>query len=292
MKLPWNNEKQKKIEQLESKIQDLEKEKDKLENQYEAEKDRRSKLSRDKQEAEEKLNRLQDKLEGLKGEKVEESEEDRSEMESIGFEEAYGLFKKLSTVKSEKEDLVTVYCPGRFEDFDRRKDLKNSVDKDVFENLSGRKSFIAFVDRDLGSWIIETRPFFSESMSISESFDCSEALEFIEGRKYWVLVAAGDTKIFRESEGVLEEIEHLKSRVDRKHSKGGFSQGRFERKRDEQINQHISEVKEFVEDLEDETFLLGDTRFCEEIPGKRLGGFDPNKGGPEQFYGFRLLNFS
>lgn len=292
MKLPWNNEKQQRIEQLESKIEQLEEQREKLENQYEAEKDRRSKLSRDKQEAEEKLNRLQDKLEGLKGEKVEESEEDKTEMASTSFKEAYGLFKKLSTVESEEEDLVTVYCPGRFEDFDRKKDLKNSVDKEVFEKLSGSKSFIAFVDRDLGTWVIETRPFFSESMSISDSFDCSKVLDFIQKEKYWALVAAGDTKIFRESEGHLGEIEHLKSRVNRKHSKGGFSQGRFERKRDEQIDQHLSEVKEFVEDLDAEVFLLGDTRFCEEVPGKRLGGFDPNEGGAEQFYGFRLLNFS
>lgn len=291
MKLPWNRKNEERIQELEEKIEELEKEKQKLENQYKAEKDRRSKLSRKKQEAEEKTNRLKDKLEGLKGEKEEIEEEETEGLEGISFEHGYSLLKKLSTVNDEKEELVTVYCPGKFGKFDRRKDMKNSVGKEAFNELSSRKSFAAFMDEDLGNWLLETRPFFGEKMVISESFDISEFLEFIEREKFWVLLSAGNTKIYSEESGEFEEVEHLKSRIEEKHSKGGFSQGRFERKRKEQISQYLDQVREFVEGLGGEVFLLGDQRFCEEVPGKRLGGFDPNRGRPEQFYGFRLKKF-
>lgn len=291
MKLPWNRKNKERINELEDKIEKLETEKQKLENQYEAEKDRRSKLSRKKQEAEEKANRLRDKVQGLKGEKEEVKDEQTEGLESISFEQGYRLLKKISTVQDEKQELVTVYCPGKFESFDRSKDLKNSVGKNSFNELSSRKSFAAFMDEDLGNWLFESRPFFGEKMVISENFDVQEFLQFIEGEKFWVLLSAGDTKIFREESGEFEEVEHLKSRIEKQHSKGGFSQGRFERKREEQISQYMDEVKEFVEGLEGEVFLLGDQRFCEEVPGKRLGGFDPNRSRPEQFYGFRLKKF-
>ncbi|MFB6175324.1 MAG: Vms1/Ankzf1 family peptidyl-tRNA hydrolase [Candidatus Nanohalobium sp.] len=292
MKLPWNTEeKDKEIQRLREKIGELEEEKMKLENQYQAEKERRSKLSSEKQEAQEKLNRLEDKLEGLKGEKKTEEEQEEQELQKIGFRKAFNLLKKLSTVSDKEEELVTVYCPRKFESFDRRKDLKNSVNREDFQQLSSRKSFAAFMDEDLGNWMLETRPFFTEKLEISGNFEASELLDFIEREKFWVLVSAGDTQIFTESSGEVKEVEHLKSRVEKKHSKGGFSQGRFERKREEQIQQHLDQVKEVVEGLSGEAFLLGDPRFCEEVPGRRLGGFDRNMSRPEQFYGFRLKRF-
>lgn len=291
MKLPWNNEKEERIQQLEEKLEDLEEEKQKLENQYQAEKERRSKLSSEKQQAQEELNRLKDKVEGLKGEKNMDEEEKKEGLEDISFEQAYRLLQKISTIEDEREELVTVQCPRKFESFDRRKDLKNSIGKKEFQQLSGGESFTAFMDEDLGNWMLETRPFFGEKMVLSNSFDVSDLVQFIEKEKIWVLLAAGNTKILREEAGSIEEVETLKSRIEKQHSKGGFSQGRFERKREEQIEQYLGEVKEFVEDLEEDVFLLGDRRFCEEVPGKRLGGFDPNRGRPEQFYGFRLKKF-
>lgn len=291
MKLPWQNDNEEKIQELESKIEELKEEKESYRERYEAEKERRSELSTKKQEAEEKLNRLKDKLEGLKQEEKEEEEVETGKTEEISFSKAYSFLKKIDTIESEKEELVTVYCPEKFSGFSEEKSLKNSIDKGKFEELQQRKSFAAFLDDDLGAWMLETRPFFSEKLEISSNFDVSRLVDFIEKEKIWVLVSAGETEIFREEEGEFEEVETLKSRIEKKHSKGGFSQGRFERKREEQIEQHLNEVKEYVEGLDKDIYLLGDSRFCEEIPGKRLGGFDPNKSGVERFYGFRFLRF-
>ncbi|MFB6114906.1 MAG: Vms1/Ankzf1 family peptidyl-tRNA hydrolase [Candidatus Nanohalobium sp.] len=291
MKLPWQNDSQEKIQELEAKIEELKEEKESYRERFKAEKERRSKLSTEKQEAEEKLNRLKDKLEGLKQEENKEKEVETGKTEEISFKEAYSSLNKIDTIESSKEELVTVYCPGKFSGFSERKSLKNSIEKGKFEELQQRKSFAAFLDEELGAWMLETRPFFSEKLEISSDFEVSGLLEFIQKEKIWVLVSAGETEIFREEEGEFEEVETLKSRIEKKHSKGGFSQGRFERKREEQIEQHLDEVKEFVEGLEGDVYLLGESRLCEEIPGKRLGGFDPNKSGVERFYGFRFLRF-
>lgn len=292
MNLPWQNDKEEKIEELESRIKELEEENQSYRERFEAEKERRSKLSTEKQEAEEKLNRLEDKLEGLKKEDdTETEEEEKIGSEEISFSKAYSFLKKIDTVRSDEEGLVTVYCPEKFSGFSEEKSLKNSIDREKFRVLQQRRSFVAFLDEDMGAWMLEARPFFQEKLEIGRRFDVSGLVDFIESNKIWVLVSAGETKIFSEEQGEFEEVETLKSRIEKKHSKGGFSQGRFERKREEQIQQHLDDVKDVLEGLDGDLYLLGDSRFCEELPGKRLGGFDPNKSGAEKFYGFRFLRF-
>jgi chromosome segregation ATPase len=67
MKLPWKkkDERIKQLQsekkQLEDRIGELEDELESMEERYEAEKERRSELARKKQQAEEKLNRLEDR---------------------------------------------------------------------------------------------------------------------------------------------------------------------------------------------------------------------------------------
>ncbi|MFB6180644.1 MAG: Vms1/Ankzf1 family peptidyl-tRNA hydrolase [Candidatus Nanohalobium sp.] len=289
MRLPWNNkEKEEKIEELKEELEKTKEEKEKYRKRFQSEKERRSNLSREKQEAEEKLNKLQDKVEGLKqGETDEETvEEEELKGEDLSVERTVKSLEKLDSLNG--EGLVTVYCPGKISDFSELKELKNSVDREVFETFSSLEGFAAYVDKDLGCWILDSRPFFGEKLSIGESFDASAISSFIKKSKVWALVSAGDTKIFREKNGKVEEVETVKGRVDRKHSKGGFSQGRFERKREKQIQSHLDQVKEVVEGLEEEIYLLGDESLCKKIPGKYLGGFDPNTERPEQFYSFRL----
>ena len=132
-------------------------------------------------------------------------------------------------------------------------------------------------------------PFFKSKFVVEEFFDIADLLEFFNSEKHWVLVSAGKTKVLREESGRVEEVESVKSRVDREHSKGGFSQGRFERKRDEQIEKHVKQVKQVLEDFDEESlYVLGDKKLCDELPGSYLGGFDPNRKKPEQFYQFQL----
>lgn len=295
MKLPWENtELKEKIERMEASIEEKEEEVQKLENMLEAEKERRKKSAREKQKAEEELNRLKDRLRNLENQETDQSEEtgERPEMEKISFERTLSMLEKLDSVESREKDLVTIYSPSKIEDLEDLRGLKNSISNDQFSVIEGLKSFAGFLDQDTGNTVLETRPFFDSRFEVEEFFDARELLEFIRSEKTWVLVSAGNTKIFREESGEFEEIESVTSRVDRDHSKGGFSQGRFERKRDEQIEKHRKQVKEKLQDFDEENlYLLGTEKMCEELPGKFLGGFDPNRKRPEQFYRFQVIRF-
>lgn len=289
MKLPWRRWKEIEREKnrLEERVEELEQELERLEQRFDAESERRKKMAREKQEAEEELNRLRDRIRSFEDEEPVETDTG-GEPESIGFDRALRLIRKLGSIESPGEGLVTVYCPGRVEEVEDFKGLKNSVPEDDMSEMRGKESFIGFMDPDFHTLLLRTRPFFDGFWTLGNSFEVGEALEFISEDKTWVTVSAGETTVFREQGGEYEELERISSRVDRQHGKGGFSQDRFERKRSEQVENHLEEVEESLEGYSN-VYLLGDRRLCQELPGEHLGGFDPNKPKPEAFYGFQLI---
>ena len=294
MKLPWSSEeKQQRIQELEEKIQELKEERNRLSKKFQAEKNRRSKLASEKQEAEEQKNRLEDKLRNQeKTEKASEKKK-KSEWENLEFQEARNGLEKIKSVKSPEKDLVTVYSPGKISEMLDLKGLKNSLSSETYSKFSNEKNILAFVDDSFFGTVLRTRPFFQADWSLGKNFEAGKILEFIEKEKIWALVSANNTRIFRESEGKFEKIEEVKNRVEKKQKKGGFSQGRFERKREEQIQQHVDETREKLENLEeDEIFLLGEKKLCTDLRGDYLGGFDSSKpAGPDLFYSFQMKKF-
>lgn len=293
MKLPWNQ--QDKIQELEGRIETLQEEKAQLEqklekwkSKFEAEEERRSELSRKKQEAEEELKRLRTKLEQLEQKEGEEQEETEEKLEfrSLNMKEVKKTLEKIGTIQSGEKELVTVYSPGSVEDLSELTLLKNSVSKEKFSRIKQLDSFAAFIDPELGTFILKATPFFSEKVSVGKSFDTEELTAFIEKEKNWCLVSAGETLLYREENGSYEEVERVKTRVEKEHSKGGFSQGRFERKRNDQIDKHLKKTEKLLKDRE--AFILGNKQLCQDLEGKYVGGFDPNMKKPEQFYQFRL----
>lgn len=288
MKLPWGKEDE--LEQLRQEIEGLRDEKQSLEKRFEAEKERRSKLARQKQEAEEELNRLRDRLRSLESQDKEEEQDDETrDFEPADFSRVYRMLEKLDSLESPEEDLVTVFSPGKLSEVDDMKGLRNSVDQKQLRLVRQNESFTAFLEPDFLELILKTRPFFEPGWSLGDRFELSPLLEFIESEKTWVLVSAGETKIYREQAGEVREIGQVKTRVDSKHSSGGYSQTRFERKREEQVQEHLDQVSEALEEREN-IYLLGEKSLCKELPGEHLGGFDPNLGHPEVFYSFQLLS--
>jgi hypothetical protein len=295
VRLPWQlkselEEKEQKIEELENSIEELEEQKNSWKDRFEAEKERRSKLSREKQDAEEERNRLREKLDTETGQEETERVEDSGEFKDLSFNEARQVLHRISSMNSSDDELVTVYSPGKVEDVSDLRTLKNSVSKKQYSVLEDNNSFAAFSDPVLGVFMLKMKPFFSDRVSVSDSFMVQDLLDFIGKKKYWCLVSAGETEIFREENGEYEQVERVKNRVNSEHKKGGFSQGRFERKREEQIDQHVEQVQEALEGYE-EVFLIGEKKLCKKLEGEYLGGFDPNRKKPGQFYGFRFQTF-
>lgn len=286
---PWNSDREKedRIQKLEEKLEKAGEEKEKWENRFEAEKERRSKLSKEKQEAEEKINRLKDKLEGLNSseEKKEvEDGEEKSEKKDLNFGEARKVIPKLASIESSEEDLVTVYHTGDADDFDDLRGLKNSITGEQFNSISDPGIYL-FDEDQVFDIFMDCRPFFDAEWRSGGGFSLARVSEFMEQEKIWAKVSAGNSKVFRESNGGLELVEHVKDRVNRQHRSGGFSQGRFERKRDEQIEGHLENLREVLPD-EEQVFLVGERDLCMDLPGEYLGGFDPNRSDLEALYGF------
>jgi predicted RNase H-like nuclease (RuvC/YqgF family) len=290
MKLPWQSksELRDRVKELEQELDKLRDEKQSLEERFESEQERRKKLSRQKQEAEEELNRLKDRLESADSSEDTDEEEEDSEFEEISFREFRESLEKLDTMRSEARELVTVYSQGELADHQDVSGVKNSLPGSKFEKLSSKSGLVVFSDSQLGEFCFRARPFFQDRLEVDTGFHTGELLEFFETEKHWALVSRGNTRIYRESGGDFEEVEHVKDRVNRQHGKGGFSQSRFERKRDEQVEQHLEKVEEELEGLEN-LYLLGEEGLCNDLPGERLGGFDPNSSPPEVFYQPRKL---
>lgn len=293
MKLPWRkiSELENEKEELEASISEKQEQIEKLQDMLEAEKDRRSKLAREKQEAEEKLNHLRDKIEGLKTDQQDEEDETGSEFKSISIEDFKDSLDKLGSFKSDKKDFLTVYSPGKLSNHQDISDIRNSIPEEELRPLLNQENLLIFYDRNLGVFCFKLRAFFDERFEVSNMFYTGEIVDFVKKEKYWALVSRGESKVFSESDGDYEEIERITDRVNSQHGKGGFSQGRFERKRDEQVDQHLDNVEQKLEGLEN-LYLLGDKALCKELPGNHLGGFDPNSSIIQNFYRPRRLKNS
>lgn len=288
MQLPWKkqeriDELEEEIERLKQQIDELKEEKKSYKERFQAEKERRSELSRKKQEAEKELKKLKQRSREALDEKPDEDDEPAS-AENISLQKAKRILAKLEDYNSPEEDLVTVYTPGKLGKLADTQGLKNSISRKEYEFISDEE-FVGFVDPDLVQVKLKTRPFFSPKWSRGDSFRVEELIEFIEEEKQWAVVSAGETQIIREKNGEILERDEVGTRVDRKQKKGGFSQGRFERKRQEQIDEHLKQVKEKISE---NTLLVGEERLCKELSGEFLGGFDDSRNFVDALYGFLL----
>lgn len=293
MKLPWQDssrqELKERIEDLRNRLRKAEESRDSWKKRYEAEEERRAGLAREKQEAEKKIKKLEQKLESNSDNPIETEDSSKIEMEALKFEEGLNLLEKLSTVESNEEDMLTVKFLGDVRDLEDFRGLKNVTSQNLLDQLYGLENMVVFHDGSTVSVGLGSRPFFEEGWSLSPSFSTDGLLEFIESNKTWVVISAGRTRILEEDTGEFTVLEEVKSRVDRRHSQGGFSQSRFERKREKQIQEHVEEVEERLE--AEEFYVIGNRQMASELGGTYLGGYDSNRELRDELYKFRLARF-
>lgn len=278
-----------KLDKLYRKVDKVEENLERSNKRYKAERKRRSKLSKQKQEVEKENSKLKNKIQSLKDEDNAIKHEKSFETREITFERCHSFLKKIKQIKSDKKDLVTIYSENKVAKHPKVKDIKNSISKNNFNRLNNVSNSISFFDNSLINFTITCRPFFDNTLVVDKKFAAERILQFINKNKTWVLVSSGESEIYKEKGGSWEKENIVKSRVDRKHSKGGFSQGRFENKRDKQIDEHVKKLNKELQEKE-EIYLLGDKRVCKQVEGVYLGGFDKSQGlGANTFYNFHRL---
>ncbi|MDD3043388.1 MAG: Vms1/Ankzf1 family peptidyl-tRNA hydrolase [Methanosarcinaceae archaeon] len=261
--------------------------------------EKREKLARDavadKQEAESRLNQelvrmqtLTHELESLRVEASEKFEFRGFETLSLAAMRTY-LFKIASfrgggPPSSSAEELLTVYLPpaSRLSDVlpERLLDKLSENTCVLLEKLDSETGLILFHDihRMISEAIVPPLPINGGAWYLKDSFETSGLEKGLDAdyRMLVLLLHAGESFVgFAPDHHSFENEELVRSSVKEKHTKGGFSQRRFERLREEDIAHHLEKVMEAVnrilearEDI-DCVIMSGDLQLMREVE-KRL----------------------
>ena len=230
--------------ELKDRIEELEEEKRHLERRATAEEERRSEAARKRQEAEAEVNRLEDRIEGL---------EERVERLS-GSDDAAVSFRGTETLRGARRDEVLARLDAVTTDAEGALTamVHDDVPDPVRDALGERAALVrraapclVCVD-DAGLVEVALAPPTPPASFASwgESFRLDRSW-FAPTEPTWVAVVRSDRFALGVYDGErVEHVAEIESDVQADHSKGGFSQARFERRRDQQIDDHLDRARE------------------------------------------------
>jgi peptide subunit release factor 1 (eRF1) len=257
--------------ELKARIEELEEEKRRLEAQRDAESERRSEAVTARQEAEERVNRLEDRIAELEG-RVERLGGDDADLDFRGVETLRGsrlddVLSRLRSVDAGREGALTASVAS-----DDAADLPDPVR----EALGDRASLVAeaapclaYAD-DAGLVSVALAPPLPPEpfAEWGDGFEVPETAFRPTGRFGFALVRADLFAYGEYDGGAFESAAGFESDVMNRHSKGGFSQARFERRREDQIDEHLDRCREAIREREpDRLVVVGDRRAVRELRG-------------------------
>jgi peptide subunit release factor 1 (eRF1) len=234
---------------LKERIEELEAKRDGLDAQVESAKESRAEAVSARQEAEREVNRLEDRVTELE-DRLARAEGDEHELTFRHEERAYGgrvsaIAERLQSVETNREGALTAFVADG-----------NAVPDELREVLGDRTPLVArsapclVCADDAGlvatalSLPIEPGPF----TEWSDSFRVESEWLQPTGRLCFALVRSDRFAVGVYEDGERVDFSGFESDVMDEHSKGGFSQDRFERRRDAQIDEHLEKAAESLED--------------------------------------------
>ena len=259
--------------ELKERIEALKEERERLEARLEAESERRADAVSAKQSAEERINRLQDRIADLEGQL--DSEPDAVE---IGFrreETARGdrveaVYDRIDSFQGRPESVLTAY-------------VEDAVPDNVRSVLGERASLVSraapclVCADDAGVLAAALRPPLApEPFCAWDSTPRIERSWLRPTGRFALALVRSDTFALGVYEGDERvSFEGFESNVKSDHSKGGFSQSRFERIRDEQIRNHVERCEEALEAVDaDRSYVVGDRRLVGEFDADATAAVD------------------
>ena len=245
---------------LKERVEELEEEKRHLERQLDAEQERRADAVSDRQAAEERVNHLEDRVTELEDRverlKAEDGEGEFRRETSLSGEDLDAVLDRLDTVETGPEGALTAYVPDGH-------DLPATVREAVGDDapLVRRAAPCLFVTDDAGllavtlSTPVPPEPFadWGEGFAIDRDW-------LQPTGEYAVALVRSDLFALGEFDGRDRVAFHgFDSDLKSQHSKGGFSQGRFERLRDAQIDSHVDRCLAAIEERNvDRLYVVGE----------------------------------
>jgi peptide subunit release factor 1 (eRF1) len=255
--------------ELKARIAGLEEERERLEGRLEGERERRREAVRDRQEADERVNRLEDRIADLEGRLDRAGEEREPEfrgVESLRGERVREVLDRLESVRTAEEGLLTAMVDEGLPDGVREAFGEHAA-------LVSRAAPCLAVTDDAGllsaALVPPVRP--EPFVTWSDGVDLEREWFVPEGAFAFALVRS-DLFALGEYEGrECRSRTVFESDVKGDHSKGGFSQGRFERRRDAQIDEHLERCEEAIAKREaDRLIVVGQRTLLKEFTEEAL----------------------
>ena len=239
--------------ELKGRIEALEEEKHHLQRQLAAESERRADAVSDRQDAEQRVNRLEDRITELedrvdRSERASETATTRSPRgaDSLRGDRLAELLDRLGSFETGPEGALSAAI------VDEESALPETVGEAAGDcgPLVRRAAPTIYYTDDAGLVSVALRPPLMPEAFVdwAEGFRVDDSWFLPTGTHIFGVVRADVFAV-----GVYEDSERLEyagfeSDVKSDHSKGGFSQGRFERIRDDQIADHLAEARELLAD--------------------------------------------
>ncbi|WP_226010662.1 Vms1/Ankzf1 family peptidyl-tRNA hydrolase [Halomicrobium salinisoli] len=252
---------------LKERIEELEEENHHLQRQLEAEEERRADAVSERQDAEERVNRLQDRVTELEDrvERLQDGDADREFRveETLRGGRLDEVLDRLAAVETEPEGVLTAYvADGREVPDPVRTALGDRA------GLVGRAAPCLVVADDAGllsaclSVPVAPEPFarWDERVALERAW-------FRPTGEHAVALVRSDLFALAEFDGDERVAFHgFDSDLKSQHSKGGFSQSRFERLREEQIDSHLERCRAAIEERSaDRLYVLGERSVLSEF---------------------------
>lgn len=244
---------------LKERITDLEVEKEHLERQLDAEQERRSDAVSERQRAQERVNRLEDRIADLEGTVERLRDEsggslDFRRSESLSGDRLDAVLDRLESLESGPESVLTAYVA----------DEPQPAVRDAFGGRSALVSRAApclAVTGDAGlvsatlSVPAPPAPFagWDDEVTLNRSWLRPRG-------EFTLALVRSDLFAMGEYDGRERVAFHgFEGKLKSQHSKGGFSQARFERLRDEQIETHLDRCLAALEErTTDRLYVVGE----------------------------------
>jgi len=243
--------------ELKARVAELEEEKRHLERQLAAEEERRAEAATARQRAEERGNRLEDRVTELE-DRVERLQSADGGAGGREAERLHGgrvgeVLDRLGSFDTEREGVFTAYIAGEH-------DVPDAV-RDAFGDrtaaVAGAAPCLAVTD-DAGllsaclSVPVPPEPFaeWDDGVRFERSW-------FEPTGEHTVALVRSDLFALGEYDGRERTAFHgFDSELKSQHSKGGFSQSRFERLRDQQIANHVERCRAAIDEVDPETLYV------------------------------------
>ncbi|MGM0770090.1 MAG: Vms1/Ankzf1 family peptidyl-tRNA hydrolase [Halobacteriota archaeon] len=217
-----------------------------------------------KQEAEEKLKAANVKVETL-AHQLEEKKAEVSEdisfarIEEIGLQQMRSYTSQLASIKSDHDSLITACINEKEMNMDSGvlKEVMKEIDQNsqyLLQKVRSDTGYVLFYDRMqmVCEAIVPPLPLERSSAETSDSFNTEKLKETLTKESNICVLAAhaGESLIGISTDKIgFEEDMVIRSSVKAKHTKGGFSQRRFERLRDEDIDHHVGKVRNALKSM-------------------------------------------